>query len=131
MPAETDADDERPQRDDVELLQGRISFADLYRLGPVTGDRAYNILRARTAKRKEEDERKEEGRRVRARKRGAESLEKAKLFESLSLVTKADIIACTLAQLRAILCVTDCLNVSEHRKLSKRDTMLAYILALP
>ncbi|KAL3901203.1 MAG: hypothetical protein SGPRY_012317, partial [Prymnesium sp.] len=89
MSFEGNVQERTEEEQDADLLQGRISSADLYAMGPVTGDRAYNILKERSARKEQERLDKE----ARASQRAAKSLrrgeELSSMYSKLTLRTQA------------------------------------------
>ncbi|KAL1507700.1 hypothetical protein AB1Y20_007313 [Prymnesium parvum] len=82
-------EDEAEEMDYSALLTGRISSAQLHALGPITGDRAYAIVKGRHDKKQEESDKAKEAkdaRKLGPRKRGRPTLHWRQRAKAFSLI---------------------------------------------
>ena len=116
--------------DDV-LLEGRISSANLYALGPVTADRAYGIVRARADKKQEALE-------VTAQKKAGRDESKTSKLEAIresvaGVLPKsaAEVEALTIPKLQGLLLRDDGQKwETAHSKLKAKGELVAAVKAL-
>lgn len=119
------------QRQDEELVQGRLSSADLYAMGPATGDRAFAILKERHHRRQETESRRESRREAARLKRSNLQAEYAATFHRICVLSKTDIRALLVHEFKSILYMVDNGNAEMHHKALKTKGLLVdYILEL-
>ena len=101
----------------------RLSSANLYLMGPVTGEQAFQIVADRRAARRADDEQKAERRAAKAQKQ-SQQLENARnLAASVTLETTGDLMQLTVPELKAIAYTRAPTEVNARRQqlTAKRD----------
>lgn len=117
-------EDEAEEMDDSALLTGRISSAQLHALGPITGDRAYAIVKGRHDKKQEESDKAKEAKEARAEKARAADAALEAEGKSLLINTELQLRVLTIPKLLAWLFVHDRAKREEHKKLKGRDAVV-------
>lgn len=117
--------------EDEELIKrGRISSAQLYHLGPVTGDRAYNVLKARQDNKQQKQQEDDARKRQRIEDTRAAEQELAKKGQELDVSSEDDVRALTVANLRAWLLVKTPSEWNSHRKLKAKADLVSAALVV-
>lgn len=124
-------EDRDAEEHDAELLHGRISSADLYSMGPVTSDRAFNIIKERNVRKERERAEKEERAVQRASHKSRRAQDLTEVFGKLVLDSKVCIRELKARELEAVLLCSDHGNEKKHKELKSKAAKLDYILQLP
>ncbi|KAL3931948.1 MAG: hypothetical protein SGPRY_000909 [Prymnesium sp.] len=100
-------------------------------MGPVTTDRAFNIIKERNVRKERERSAKEmrASRRASARSRRVEDL--TMIYNARNITTRADLEHLNTNELQAILHCADSGNAQKHKELKKQADLVAYVLKHP
>ena len=123
-PGANGGDNDDGEHDDSALITGRISSAQLYAMGPVTSDRAFNVLNERAdARSKAEQEKKDRdaARLVKARELDSALAENAAGFDPKS---KAELKKLTIPKLQGLLLLRAPGEWTANKKLKSKTDVL-------
>ena len=121
--ASGDLDDDEP--DDSALTTGRISSAQLYAMGPVTSDRAFNILATRADVKSKAEQEKKDKEMARKEKARAQDVALAASSASIDPKSKAELKRLTIPLLQGLLLHRAPAEWAENKKLKAKADLLS------